>query len=369
MEVTIGANKGKGTNTSTTTPYKAKYETKKPKDTSKVEKKDAYVVTSKSTKFSFKTKRTEGGLNLGDKKRLTLNEMQAKEYPFFESDILDMFEKLLKAKLIELLEPKRLEEANRRIEPDYCRYHRVHPIENCFVFKEKVIDLALQGSILLEEDKDSANHITLTIIKLAGVKVLAAALEAPQTPPEVPRPSQSPSLMKTFHKKMVTTTSRSTEEPEAPKVAQPNHPSIDEEVIEALEGLMLPLTQAKEVASTTLKGFMTPVTIPPRMQSWENCHLRSRKQGIWPKRSPEYAKMKRVLHQKLHSWTRIHPSVTIAYPGQKVVDHPQTRIGKVPPRKNESHQQWRTPKKWEAVPWQYPTKQEKVYQRSKEPEA
>ncbi|GAA0165040.1 hypothetical protein LIER_20540 [Lithospermum erythrorhizon] len=102
-----------------------------------MEKKESHAVTSK---FSFKTKRTEGGLDLGEKKCLSLKEIQAKEYPFFDFDIPRMFEELLKAKLIELPEPKRHEEANRSMEKDCCKYHNKimgHPIEKCFIFKEK----------------------------------------------------------------------------------------------------------------------------------------------------------------------------------------------------------------------------------------
>ncbi|GAA0138742.1 hypothetical protein LIER_42549 [Lithospermum erythrorhizon] len=81
-----------------------------------------------------------------------------------------MFEELLKAKPIELPEPKRPEEMNRSMEPDYYKYHRVlgHPLEKCFVFKEKVMDLAHQGSILVEKDKVAANYVT--IIKPAELK-------------------------------------------------------------------------------------------------------------------------------------------------------------------------------------------------------
>ncbi|GAA0153612.1 hypothetical protein LIER_11810 [Lithospermum erythrorhizon] len=128
------------------------------REASQIEKKDAHAITSKSTKFYFKTKRTEGGLNLGDSKRLTLKEMPAKEYPFFESDIPGMFEELLKEKLIKLREPKYI-------------WVLGYPIEKCFVFKEKVIDRARQGAILLEEDKVSTNHITLTILKKTEAKV------------------------------------------------------------------------------------------------------------------------------------------------------------------------------------------------------
>ncbi|GAA0155097.1 hypothetical protein LIER_12910 [Lithospermum erythrorhizon] len=115
----------------------------------------------------------KGGLDLGDKRCLYLKEMQAQEYLFFDTDIPGMFDEQLKAKVIELLEPKHPEKENRSIEPYFCKYHRVlsHPKEKCFIFKEKVMDLARQGEILLEEDQVFANHITLTIIRPTEFKI------------------------------------------------------------------------------------------------------------------------------------------------------------------------------------------------------
>ncbi|GAA0139575.1 hypothetical protein LIER_01092 [Lithospermum erythrorhizon] len=49
---------------------------------------------------------------------------------------------------------------------------------------------------------------------------------------------------------------------EAPKETQPSHPNKEEEVIETIKGLTLLLTQVEKVASTTLKGFVTPVQGP-----------------------------------------------------------------------------------------------------------
>ncbi|GAA0163119.1 hypothetical protein LIER_39527 [Lithospermum erythrorhizon] len=329
-------------------------------------------------------------------KRLTLKEMQAKEYPFFESDIHGMFEELLKAKLIELPEPKRLEESNRSTEPDYCKYHQVlrHSIEKCFVFKEKVMGLARQGAILLEEDKVSTNHVTHTILKKSEVKepedFWKSKLESGMKLGDYPSDSESEDIVELCHMYMevedtpeVETTSEAhrtaygvpqsftiiftdedipeeddeqnasgwrlssehsssshtqvvghlngrpvadschdtrlqpgrstsnglgihppgdrrtrdnvtvpsdrlqghlqrtagktmdqqqqcstlhstsvpkpTERLEAPKAIQPSHPDKEIEVIETLKGLMLQLTQAEKVASTMLKGFMTPV--------------------------------------------------------------------------------------------------------------
>ncbi|GAA0158685.1 hypothetical protein LIER_15643 [Lithospermum erythrorhizon] len=252
MELSIAATKVRGAGTAAATPYKAKCEAKKPREASKVEKKDVHTITSKSTKFSFKTKRTEGGLNLGDSKRLTMKEMQAKEYPFFESDIPRIFEELLKAKMIKLPKAKRLEEAKRSTEPNYCKYHRIlgHPIKKCFVFKEKFMDLVRQGAILLEEDKVSTNHVTLTILKKAEVK----------EPEDFWKRKLKPDAK--FYQKRKTDGLQPTERLEAPKPAQPSHPNIGEKVIAALKGLTLPLNQVEKVASTTHKGFVTAVQGP-----------------------------------------------------------------------------------------------------------
>ncbi|GAA0166111.1 hypothetical protein LIER_21342 [Lithospermum erythrorhizon] len=141
MEFSIAANKGQDSTTHNVTPLKTKYEVKKLDDSTKINKE--------------------------------ANVMQAKEFPLFDSNIPLMFDKLTKAKLIRLPVPKRPEEANKTTKPDYCKYHRVlgHPIEKFFVFKEKVIDLARQGVIILEEDKVSANQVTTTLVIVKPAKV------------------------------------------------------------------------------------------------------------------------------------------------------------------------------------------------------
>ncbi|GAA0145884.1 hypothetical protein LIER_05964 [Lithospermum erythrorhizon] len=159
MELTIVTNKGKGTCTSTTILYKAKIkdvEFEEPYNLykAKVEdvefeepyKEDVHSIISKSTKFSFKTKRTQGDTNFGRRSRPTLKEMEAKEYPFFDSDTPVILEELLKEKLTEFPESKRPEEANRSSKPNFCKYHPVlgHSTEKCFTFKEKVVSLARQ---------------------------------------------------------------------------------------------------------------------------------------------------------------------------------------------------------------------------------
>ncbi|KAL0444370.1 UNVERIFIED_CONTAM: hypothetical protein Slati_2159700 [Sesamum latifolium] len=96
-------------------------------------------------------------------RKLTLKEMQARQYPFLDSNVPGIFDDLLETNLTDLPEMKRPEEAERKDDPKYCKYHRLvgHTIQNCFVFKDKVMQLARQGKISLEEDFAAANVIMI----------------------------------------------------------------------------------------------------------------------------------------------------------------------------------------------------------------
>ncbi|KAL0410533.1 UNVERIFIED_CONTAM: hypothetical protein Slati_3643000 [Sesamum latifolium] len=96
-------------------------------------------------------------------RKLTLKEMQTIQYPFLDSDVSGIFDVLLEANLIDLPEIKRPEEAEQKDDPKYCKYHHLvgHTIQDCFVFKDKVMQLARQGKISLEEDSAAANVIMI----------------------------------------------------------------------------------------------------------------------------------------------------------------------------------------------------------------
>ncbi|KAH6762391.1 hypothetical protein C2S52_019824 [Perilla frutescens var. hirtella] len=67
--------------------------------------------------------RKDAGKNIPqerEQRKLTLREMQQREYPFLDSDIPGIFEDLCKAELIKLPEMKRPEEAGRTNDPKYC---------------------------------------------------------------------------------------------------------------------------------------------------------------------------------------------------------------------------------------------------------
>ncbi|KAH0709113.1 hypothetical protein KY284_010540 [Solanum tuberosum] len=89
--------------------------------------------------------------------------MQRKDYPFIDSDVSAIFNELLEMKLFELLEMKRLDEAGRSDDPKYCKYHRLvsHLIQKFFVFKDKIMDLAREGKIELEDEKLSSNQASV----------------------------------------------------------------------------------------------------------------------------------------------------------------------------------------------------------------
>ena len=49
-------------------------------------------------------------------------------------------------------------------DPKYCWYHRVisHPFETCIMLKERTIELAQDGTIILELDEAAeTNHMTI----------------------------------------------------------------------------------------------------------------------------------------------------------------------------------------------------------------
>ncbi|KAL0420488.1 UNVERIFIED_CONTAM: hypothetical protein Slati_3071700 [Sesamum latifolium] len=89
--------------------------------------------------------------------------MQARQYPFLDSDVSGIFYDLLEANLIDLPEMKWSEEAEWMDDPKYCKYHHLvgHTIQDCFVFKGKVMQLARQGKISPKAASAVTNAITI----------------------------------------------------------------------------------------------------------------------------------------------------------------------------------------------------------------
>ncbi|PIN01384.1 hypothetical protein CDL12_26105 [Handroanthus impetiginosus] len=98
-----------------------------------------------------------------EQRKLTLKEMKSKQHPFLDSDVSGIFDDLFNANLIELPKMKRSEEAGKINHPRYCECHHLvgHPIHNCFFFKDKIMQLAYQRKISLEEYKVTTNLISV----------------------------------------------------------------------------------------------------------------------------------------------------------------------------------------------------------------
>ena len=77
-----------------------------------------------------------------------------------------MLDDLVENGIIELLELKRPREARRTTDPKYCCYHRVisHPLEKCITLKERIMQLARDGKIILDlDDSTRTNRISIKV--------------------------------------------------------------------------------------------------------------------------------------------------------------------------------------------------------------
>ena len=61
---------------------------------------------------------------------------------------------------------KRPEKANKVDDPNYCKYHRLvsHPVEKCFILKDKIMALYEEGKIEFEEEIASMNMTSITMV-------------------------------------------------------------------------------------------------------------------------------------------------------------------------------------------------------------
>ncbi|OMO73442.1 Peptidase M48, partial [Corchorus capsularis] len=128
--------------------------------------KQSMAVDAKPLKISKKKAQDAKSFTTQDKAKgkSTLKERQEKKYPFPDSDVASMLDELLKSKVIELPEMKRPEESDKVDDPNYCKYHRLvsHPVEKCFVLKDKIMELHREGLIEFEEEVASSNVASVT---------------------------------------------------------------------------------------------------------------------------------------------------------------------------------------------------------------
>ena len=100
------------------------------------------------------------------KRKVSFKEKQENKYPFLNSDVVSMMDKLLKSKLIQLSEIKRHEETSRVNEPHYCRYHRLisRQVEKFFMLKNKIIEIYNDDNVEFDDEVASSNLASVTTI-------------------------------------------------------------------------------------------------------------------------------------------------------------------------------------------------------------
>ena len=128
----------------------------------KLENRQSLIVTTAPLKVLVKPKMKEQTSTFTQERRRrrpTLQEMQEKQYPFLDSDIFKMLDHLLELKLIEISEMKHPEKADQTNDPKYCKYHHLIGclIKQCFVLKDKIMELAHQGKITFDDEVGTAN--------------------------------------------------------------------------------------------------------------------------------------------------------------------------------------------------------------------
>ncbi|KAH0706244.1 hypothetical protein KY285_010749 [Solanum tuberosum] len=136
--------------------------------TSKIQTKESMAVKATSVKVTTKSKLKEeeapSQYPREERRRPTLKELEAKVYPFPDSDVPMILDELLAKKVIDLPESKRPEEINKVGDPRYCKFHRVlgHPTSKCFILKEKIMMLVSEGKIIIDQDETTeANHASV----------------------------------------------------------------------------------------------------------------------------------------------------------------------------------------------------------------
>ncbi|KAL9233128.1 hypothetical protein vseg_008162 [Gypsophila vaccaria] len=155
MEITI-----KGHNKSRSSAY-ANMDNNHVDEGSKITSKETMVVNTSYSPFKVSPKPKGSSHD-----RPTLKELQAKKYLFPDSNLPSMLDELLEKNVIQLPEPKRPEQVNKTIDPNYCRYHRMvsHPLEKCITLKERIMQLAKDGKIILDIDEAvTTNHTTVSM--------------------------------------------------------------------------------------------------------------------------------------------------------------------------------------------------------------
>jgi len=116
-----------------------------------------------------------------------------KQYSFKDKQVVAIFHLLHKGNKLKLPDARRFNEVGRTNDPNYCRFHRMvhHPINKCFVLKDKIQALVDAGVLTLESEqkKVTANMVILKFGKTLKVTVPDGTFPIPKARLEVKHPS------------------------------------------------------------------------------------------------------------------------------------------------------------------------------------
>ncbi|KAH0706091.1 hypothetical protein KY285_010625 [Solanum tuberosum] len=119
------------------------------------------------------------------KNQSTLKKLQAKDYPFTDTDVHAILNELLIKKVIALPESKRPKESNKVDDPMYCKLHWIigHHTTKCFILKEKIMTLSWEGKISI--DIDETTEINHASVKLDHKKDSISEALPPMASPKI----------------------------------------------------------------------------------------------------------------------------------------------------------------------------------------
>lgn len=105
------------------------------------------------TKIKLTKEESQSHYKREERWRPTLNEYEAKVYPFPDLDVPMILDEFVFKKVINLHESKSLKEINKVGDP--CKFHRVlgHRTSKCFILKEKIMMLVSEGKLIIYQDE------------------------------------------------------------------------------------------------------------------------------------------------------------------------------------------------------------------------
>ncbi|GAV88457.1 LOW QUALITY PROTEIN: hypothetical protein CFOL_v3_31879, partial [Cephalotus follicularis] len=128
---------------------------------SRIAKESTAITTSKvqiSTKKQRPKPKLENKVPTSQPKKngkRTLKELEDKEYPFFDSEVPDILDQLLREKLIKL-NSKYTKEVEQLNDPKYCIYHEMvsHLWDKCFILNDHNLQLIYEKKIILDVNEN-----------------------------------------------------------------------------------------------------------------------------------------------------------------------------------------------------------------------